>query len=144
MLDQPTHPLASIWCKLWEVSICEWPLKQTGLVNIKTFSCSYGLSSVLSRLHDCKHKWDFCWIKNHWTWLYSDIVAWDSVWYGNHHLFSDIDTVTTTFHVLVPKYIFPQLQACSADCTEGSCSSDIPSNFQQLFSFNFPFFNFKQ
>ena len=22
----PYHPLASIWCKLWEDSICEWPL----------------------------------------------------------------------------------------------------------------------
>ena len=33
------------------------------------------------------------------------------------------------------KYIFPPLQACSADCTEGSSSSDIPSNFWQLFSF---------
>ena len=27
------------------------------------------------------------------------------------------------------KYIFPQHQTCSADCTEGSCSSNIPSNF---------------
>ena len=38
------------------------------------------------------------------------------------------------------KYIFPQLQTCFADCTEGSCSSNIPSNFQQLFSFSFFFF----
>ena len=27
------------------------------------------------------------------------------------------------------KYISPQLQTCSADCAEGSCSSNIPSNF---------------
>ena len=27
------------------------------------------------------------------------------------------------------KYIFPQLQTCSAHCTEGSCSSNIPRNF---------------
>ena len=27
------------------------------------------------------------------------------------------------------KYIFPQLQTFSADCTEGSCLSNIPSNF---------------
>ena len=26
-----THPLASIWYKLWEDLICEWLLKQTGL-----------------------------------------------------------------------------------------------------------------
>ena len=31
---RPTHPLASIWRKLWEDSICirKWPLKQTDLV----------------------------------------------------------------------------------------------------------------
>ena len=27
------------------------------------------------------------------------------------------------------KYIFPHLQTCSADCTEGSCSSNTTSNF---------------
>ena len=33
------------------------------------------------------------------------------------------------------KYIFPERQTCSADCTECSCSSNIPSNFEQLLSF---------
>ena len=27
-----THPLSSVWHKLWENLIFEWPLKQTGLV----------------------------------------------------------------------------------------------------------------
>ena len=41
-----------------------------------------GLFSVLSRLHGRKHKCAFCWMKGHWTWLISDIVAWDSFWHG--------------------------------------------------------------
>ena len=63
-----------------------------------------GLFSVLSGLHGHKHKRTFCWMKDHWTWLLSDIVAWDSFWHGTHYLFSDIDAVTTTFHVLVNTY----------------------------------------
>ena len=46
------------------------------------------------------------------------------------------------------KYIFPQRQTCtafvlSADCTEGSCSSNILI-FNNFLMFNFSFFNFKQ
>ena len=62
------------------------------------------LFSVLSRLHDRKHKCAFCWMKDHWTWQLSDIGAWDSFCHGTHYLFSDIDAVTTTFYVLVNKY----------------------------------------
>ena len=49
----------------------------------------------------------------------------------------NIDAATATFRVLDGKCIFPQLQTCSADRTEGSCSSNTPyiSNFYQLFSF---------
>ena len=44
------------------------------------------------------------------------------------------------------KYVFPQLQTCtalvlSADCTEGSCSSNIVI-FNNFFVFSFPFINF--
>ena len=60
--------------------------------------------SVLSRLHGRKHKCAFCLMKDHWMWLLSDIVAWDSFWHGTHYLFSDIDVVTATFHVLVNTY----------------------------------------
>ena len=63
-----------------------------------------GLFSVLSRLHGRKHKCAFCWMKDHWMWLLSDIVAWDSFWHGTYYLFSDIDAVTATFHVLVNTY----------------------------------------
>ena len=50
------------------------------------------------------------------------------------------------FHV--GKYIFPQLQTCTAlvlyfDCTEGSCSYNIVI-LNNLLIFNFPFFNFEQ
>ena len=43
--------------------------------------------------------------------------------------------VTTTFPCF-SKYIFCQLETCSADCTEESCSSNnTPSKFQRVFSF---------
>ena len=71
---------------------------------LKLFHALDGLFSVLSKLHYRKHKWAFCWMKDHWTWLLSDIVAWDSFWHGTHYLFPDIDAVTTTFHVLVNTY----------------------------------------
>ena len=46
------------------------------------------------------------------------------------------------------EYIFLQLQTCtalvlSADCTEGSCSSNILI-FNNYLVFNFPFFSFEQ
>ena len=46
------------------------------------------------------------------------------------YLFSDIDAVMTTFHVLDGKlkYIFPQFQTCPGDCTEGYFSYNIPCN----------------
>ena len=43
-------------------------------------------------------------MKDHWTWFPSDIVAFDSFWHETHYLFSDIDAVTATFHVLVNTY----------------------------------------
>ena len=63
-----------------------------------------GLFIVLSRLYGCRNKCVFCWMKDQWTWLHSAIVAWDSFWHGTHYLFSDIDAVTATFHVLVNTY----------------------------------------
>ena len=97
-----------------------------------------GLFSVLSRLHGCKHKCTSCWMKHHWTWLLSDIVAWDSFWHRTHYLgFSDIDAVTATQHFpCFGKYIFPQLQTCSAECTENSCSSNNFLTFLFLISNN--------
>ena len=65
-----------------------------------------GLLSVSSRLHGRKHKCTFCWMKDHWMWPLSDIVAWDSFWHGTHYLFSDIDALTATFHVLINTYFF--------------------------------------
>ena len=63
-----------------------------------------GLFSVLCGLHGRKHKYAFCWMKDHWTWLLLDIVARVSFWHGTHYLFSDIDAMTATFHVLVNTY----------------------------------------
>ena len=88
-----------------------------------------GLFSVLLGLRGRKHKYTFCWMKNHWTSLLSDIAAWDTFWYGTHYLFSTQYRCCDSHSPCFGKYIFPQLQTCSADCTEGSCSSNIPSNF---------------
>ena len=69
-------------------------------------------------------------MKDHWMWLLSDIVAWDSFWHEPHHyLFSDIGAMTAGHFPCSGKYIFSQLQTCSADCSEGSCSYNISSNF---------------
>ena len=62
------------------------------------------LFGVLSRLHGRKHKCAFCWMKDHWMWLLSDIVAWDSFWYVTHYLYSDIDAVMAFFRVSVNTY----------------------------------------
>ena len=43
----------------------------------------------------------------------------------------------------VGEYLFPQLQSCTADCTEGSCLSTTVI-FNSFLVFNFPFFNFEQ
>ena len=75
----PTIHLHQIWHKLWEDSICGWPLEhtQTGIVFayiIKTISYEHlSVCSVyISRLHGRKHKYAFCRVKHHWTWLLSD------------------------------------------------------------------------
>ena len=104
-----------------------------------------GLFSVLSRLHGRKHKCAFCWMKDHWVWLLSDIVTWDSFCHGTNYLFSDIDAACDSHFPGFGKYIFPQLQTCtalvlSANCTEDSCLSDIVI-FNNFLVFNFSFFN---
>ena len=67
---RPIHSIVSIWRKLWEDSISEWPLKQAGLVFaiLRLSQALDGLFSVLSRLHGCKHKCFFCRMKHHWVW----------------------------------------------------------------------------
>ena len=71
---------------------------------LKLFHALNGLFSMLSRLHGRKHKCAFCWMKDHWMWLLSDIVAWDSFWYVTHYLYSDIDAVMAFFRVSVNTY----------------------------------------
>ena len=51
------------------------------------------------------------------------------------YLFSDVDVVMVTFHVLDGKYTFPQLQTCSANCSERFCSSNIPYYFSTTYQF---------
>ena len=47
----------------------------------------WSVQCILSRLHGRKDKSAFCWMKHHWTWLLSDIVAWDSFKLGTPYLF---------------------------------------------------------
>ena len=66
----------------------------------------------------------------------------------NAHLLSNEASlnVTSSFRGQLPgfdEYIFPQLQTCtalvlSADCTEGSCSSNLVI-FNNFLVFNYPF-----
>ena len=102
-----------------------------------------GLFSVLSRLHGRKHKCAFCWMKDHWTWLLSDIVAWDSFWHGTHYLFSDIDAVTATFHVLVNTY-FLNFRLALLIVLRALVHLIYLVIFNNFLVFNFPFFNFEQ
>ena len=102
-----------------------------------------GFLSVLSRLHRRKHKCPFFWMKDHWTWLLSDIVAWDSFWPGTHYLFSDIDTVTATFHVLVNTY-FLNFRLTLLIVLGALVHLIYLVIFNTFLVFNFPFFNFEQ
>ena len=103
---QPIHPLASLWHKLWEDSICEWPLNQKRPIFCLILKVSHALDSlfsVLFRLLGRTYICAFCWMKHHWMWLVSDIVAWDSIEH-TIYLFSEIDAVTFTFQVSVGTY----------------------------------------
>ena len=102
-----------------------------------------GLFSVLSRLHGRKHKCTFCWMKDHWTWLLSDIVAWDSFWHGTHYLFSDIDAVTATFHVLVNTY-FLNFRLALLIVLRAPVHLIYLEIFNNFLVFNFPSFNFEE
>ena len=107
-----------------------------------------GLFNVLSRLHGRKHKCVFCWMKHHWTWQLSDYcLGFFLIW---NPLFASWYRCCDGHFSGFGKYIFPQLQtstalALSADCTEGSCSSNyIIVIFNNFLVLNFPFFDFEQ
>ena len=63
---------------------------------------------LASRLNGWKHKCTFCWMKDHWTWLISDIDAWDFFWYGTHYLFLGV----TYIFKLLCKTSFLTLWVC--------------------------------
>ena len=106
MLDPPTHShqFDANGGKICDMWVTPKTNRSSFCLILKLFHALNGLFSVLSRLHGRKHKCAFCWMKDHWMWLLSDIVAWDSFWHGTYYLFSDIDAVTATFHVLVNTY----------------------------------------
>ena len=89
-----------------------------------------GLLSVLSRLHGCKYKCIFCWMKDQWTWLLQILLlgivsGMEPTIYFQIYSYRCCDNHFPCFG----KYILPQLHTWSAYCTEGSCSSNISSNF---------------
>ena len=147
---RPIHPLVSIWPKLWEDSICEWPLKQTGLAfawyqNFLTHWMVYSvyyLGWMVVNISVLFAEWS---ITEHevTTFRYCCIgffLAWSSLFIFGYRC----DGHFSGFG----KYIFPQRQTCtalvqSADCTECSCSLNIVI-FNNFLVFNFPFFNFEQ
>ena len=108
---------------------------------IKLSHAQDDLFSVLSRLHGRKHKCAFCWMKGHWTWLLSDIVAWDSFWHGTNYLFWD--PVTTTFHVLV-KTCFLKLRLVLMIVLRALVHLIYLVIFNKFLVFIFSFFNFEQ
>ena len=97
----------------------------------------------LARLHGRKPKSTFCWMKDHWTWLLSDIAAWDSFWYGTHSLLSDINAVTTTFHVLVNTY-FLSFRLTPLIVLRALVHLIQLVILSKFLVFNFPFFNFEE
>ena len=122
--------------------VSEWPLKTNRpsfFLILKLSHALDGLFSVLSGLHGHKHKCAFCWMKDHWTWLLSDIVAWDSFWHGTHYLFSDIDAVTVTFHVLVI-----HISSILLIVLRTLVHLIYLVIFNNFLVFNCPFFNFEQ
>ena len=102
-----------------------------------------GLFRALSRLHGRKHKCAFCWMKNHRTWLLSDIVALDFFWYETHYLFSNIDAVTSTFRVLVNTY-FLNFRLTLMSVRRALVHVIYLVIFNNFLVFHFPFFNFEQ
>ena len=146
VLDPPTHlrKFDANYVRRFN----EWPLKQMSRPSfsliLKISHALHGLLSELSRLHGRKHKCTFCWMKDHWTWLLSAIiVAWNfSFWHGTY-LFSDIDVVTTTFHVLVNTY-FLNLRLALLIVLAALGHLIYLVIFNNFLVFNFPFFNFEQ
>ena len=73
-----------------------------------------GLFRMLSRLHGCKHKCACCLVF---------FLAWNPLAiYCQNRCCDD-------YFPCFGKYIFLELQTCSAYCAEGCSSSNIPSNF---------------
>ena len=138
---KPTHSLASIWrFNMWVTPKTNRP---SFCLILKLSHALDGLFSVLSWLHSRKHKCTFSWMKDHRTWLLSDIVPWDSFWHGTHYLFSDIDAMTATFHVLVNTYFLNFRLAVLIVLTD-LVHLIYQAIFNNFLVFNFPFFNFEQ
>ena len=129
--------------------VSEWPLKTNRPSFFLILQLSHaldGLFSVLSGLHGHKHKCAFCWMKDHRTWLLSDIVAWDSFsfWDGINYLFLDIiDAMTATFHDLVYTCIL-NFRLALMIVLRALFHLIYLVIFNNFLVFNCPFFNFEQ
>ena len=105
-----------------------------------------GLFSVLSRLHGCKHKCAFCWMKDHWTTTFrycclGDFLAWNPqfifryrcsmLWRRPFYMFWKIHISLTLdlLYWIVLRALFHLIYLVI---------------FYNFLVFNFPFFNFEQ
>ena len=143
VLDPPTHNLTQTVGR-FDMWVTPKTNRPSFCLILKLSHALDGLFSVLSGLHGHKHKRTFCWMKDHWTWLLSDIVAWDSFWHGTHYLFSDIDAVTATFHVLVNTYFLNVRLLALLIVLRALVHLIYLIIFNNFLVFNFHFFNFEQ
>ena len=130
VLDPPTH--LHEFDANWEDSICEWPLKQTGLVFAKYLNffmnwmvCSgCYLGCMVVNINALFGEWRIT-EHDYFQILLLGILS----GIGTHLLFIFRYRCCDDHFPWFCKYIFPQLQTCSADCAEGFFSSNIRSNF---------------
>ena len=127
VLDPPTHS-HQLDTNCWKIRyVFEWPLKtkRPSFCLIKTFSMHWMIFSVcyLGCMVVNINVFFVEWRINERDYFRYCCLGFFLAW---NPLFIFRYAVMGTFHVLVKS---PQLQTCSADCTEGSCSSNIPSNF---------------
>ena len=98
-------------------------LLNEGLLNVTTFRC--------------------CCLGFFLTWNPLFIFRYNSFWHGIHYLFSDINAVIATFHVLVNTY-FLNFRLALLIVLRALVHLIYLVIFNNFLVFNFPFFNFEQ
>ena len=149
VLDPPTHSYQfDTNCgKIRYVT--KWPLEKT---NRPSFFLIFKLSHALD---GCSVYYLGCMVENinvlfaEWRIIEHDyfpiLLLWIysfSFWHGTHYLFSDIDAVTNTFHVLVNTY-FLNFRLALMIVLRALVHLTYQLIFNSFLVFNFPFLNFE-